>query len=64
MLGVRTRVDSRNAAELREILDIALRESPDDHAVQHSSHHPRSVLDWFAAAELDIAACQEHDRSS
>ena len=33
-------------------------------AVQHSSHYPRGVLDWFAAAELDIAARQEHDRSS
>ena len=47
MLGVRERIDGRDAAEFREILDIALRESSDDDAVQHPSHHARGILDRF-----------------
>ena len=64
MLGVRERIDGRDAAEFRELLDIALRESSDDDAVQHSSHHARGILDWFAAAELNVVAGEEHHRSS
>ena len=60
MLVVRQRVDGRNAGKSGELLDVALREGADDRAVNHPAHHPRSVLDWLAAAELDVIGVEKH----
>src|SRR5258707_379475 len=59
MLIIGQRIDGGNFAVVRKILHIALRESPDDGAVDHPSENARGVLDRFTASELHIVAIEK-----
>src|SRR5205814_9213506 len=60
MLVVRERVDRRHAGELRELLDVPLRERPDDRAMNHSPEHAARVLNQLAAPELNVVRVQKN----
>jgi hypothetical protein len=51
-------VDRRDTGKFRELLDVALRVSPNDSAVDHSSEHARSILNQFTPAQLCVGRVQ------
>ena len=59
MFVVGERIDRGNAGVVREFFHVALCESADDRALNHSRENAGSVLDRLASAELNIVCIQK-----
>src|ERR1700739_3585658 len=58
MLIISQGINSRHAGKFRELLEIALRVSANDRAMNHPSKDTGRVLDQFAATELRVGGVQ------
>ena len=52
-------VDHRHAAKARKLLKPLVRKGADHHHIRHSADHPRRVLHWLAAPQLNVARGQK-----